>query len=357
MLAKKNLLARSGAVRLPGPNATPSLSMQTHAWPILLLAALGVLCGLSPAAADPLEAADRIALRTEQGIRHCYVHLPPQYSWEAKQPLVLVLHGGGGTARAAVEEGGWIEKADTEGFLLAVPNGTRRHHDKPAKFVGNPQSWNDGSARTGLAAVEQGIDDVAFLAQLLDELSRRYAIDPDRVYATGFSNGASMSFRLARELPERFAAIAPVAGVDWLTEPKPSRPVPILYITGTADPLNPYQGGEVRIGRRFYGVKPPTMQMMKTWAAYHQCQPDPVETQGPANSRQTRYLRADGRNPVTLLVLLGHGHHWPGGNSKLPQWLSGKNQTQLNATDTIWEFFKTRSRPAEAPPPETQAAE
>ncbi len=275
--------------------------------------------------------------------RHCIIHVPARCSAEKNHPLVLFFHGGGGTAQSAIDETGWIEKADREGFIVAFPEGTPRHQGRPSRFVGNPQTWNDGSERTGLGAVAQGVDDVAFVSALLDALAARYPVDPQRIYTTGFSNGASLSFRLARELSTRFAAAAPVAGVDWLSGPVPDRPVPVLYIVGTADPKSPYFGGEIRIGDKFYGIKPPTQQMMETWAHFFTPAPSATTSVSPSGTIRTAYAAPDGRESVICLAIPGHGHHWPGGNSKLPEWFAGKNSSTLNATDIIWEFFRQQS--------------
>src|SRR5260221_564174 len=80
---------------------------------------------------------------------------------------------------------------------------------------------------------------------LLDELPRRLLVDADRIFVTGFSNGASMTFRLGAELSDRIAAIAPVAGHYWPTASTPARPVPTLFLIGDHDPLVPLTGGRV----------------------------------------------------------------------------------------------------------------
>src|SRR5690606_3108353 len=131
--------------------------------------------------------------------------------------------------------------ARAEGCIAAFPEGTRRDPSQPQSFRHNPQSWNDGSGRGHVAAA--GVDDVAFALALIDEISRRYEVDAARVYAAGFSNGGSMVFRLAAEAADRVAAAAPVAGHLWVAAPRPARPVPLMLICGSADPLNPLEGG------------------------------------------------------------------------------------------------------------------
>jgi polyhydroxybutyrate depolymerase len=310
-----------------------------------------VLCGLvvPDALAQEKTAAKIIAPGTlplsvtVAGLERRYLlHVPTGYDPARKWPVVIMFHGGGGTAADAMRETGWTAKADLEGFLAVFPEGTPPDASRPARFRGNPQTWNDGSARTGLGAVEQGVADVEFVAAMVAEIKTRFSVDEYRVYATGFSNGASMTFRVARELSELFAAVAPVAGADWLVT-LPSRPVPLLYITGTADPLNPFDGGEVRIGLKFYGVKKATMETVESWAAMAGYPREPATIYSKDGTTGTAY-GFPGEKPVVVLYSIeGHGHHWPGGNSSLPESFAGNNTATLKASDVIWEFFKARS--------------
>src|SRR5262249_17835389 len=147
-----------------------------------------------------------MAERYTLGNRAYVAHRPdplPASPW----PVVLMLHGAGGTAAWTLEETRLDTMADRAGFLLGLPEGTRADPRRPPGFLSNPQVWDDGSPRGEMA---QGADDVGFIAGLLDELRRNNPIDPARVYVTGFSNGAGMTFRLATELSHRIAAIAPV---------------------------------------------------------------------------------------------------------------------------------------------------
>ena len=175
---------------------------------------------------------------------------------------------------------------------------------------------------------------------MLADLKTRCSVDDRRIYATGFSNGASMSFRVARELSRSFAAVAPVAGADWLADKTPERPVPILYITGTADPLNPLAGGEIRIGQRALGRKPPTAELIGKWVKLLGCPEQPQVVYDQDGAKGLAYGRPGDAPSVVLYTIDGHGHHWPGGHSLLPEYLAGKNTAKLNATDVIWEFFK-----------------
>ncbi len=214
---------------------------------------------------------------TVDGLSRQYIiHIPAGYNEEQKWPVVIVFHGGGGTAKAAIWEIGWTEKADQEGFLAVFPEGTPPDPSRPGRFRDNPQTWNDGSVRYGIGAVDRNVDDVAFVSAMLSDLGKHFKVDKKRIYVTGFSNGASMAFRLSREISEVIAAAAPVAGADWLVGKKPRRLVPLLYITGTADPLNPFHGGEIRIGVKSYGKKPATLEMIGKWIAMLDCKEEPA---------------------------------------------------------------------------------
>ncbi len=274
--------------------------------------------------------------------RKYFVHVPPSRNETKKWPVVVMFHGGGGSAKGAMWETGWREKADAEGFLAVFPEGTAPDRSRPGRFRDNPQTWNDGSDRANVGAVQRGVPDVEFVSAMLANLKASFKVDERRIYASGFSNGASMAFRVARELSGVIAAAAPVAGADWLQDTKPERPVPLIKITGTADPLNPIGGGMVRIGKRTFGEKPATQKMIAKWVEMHR---------GPKKGRVVydndgatgiAYGLPDEPAEVVLYTIDGHGHYWPGGKSALPVRLAGENIAKLNATNVIWDFFKTQ---------------
>ena len=276
--------------------------------------------------------------------RRFVVHVPESYETSRQWPVVIMFHGGGGRAKVAMWQTGWPKKADQEGFLVVFPEGTPPDMSRPGRFIGNPQTWNDGSKR-GIGAVERKVADVKFVSMMIEYLKGHFSVDERRVYITGFSNGASMSFRLVRELSSVFAAVAPVAGADWLDGKQPDRAVPLLYITGTADPLNPFEGGEIRIGPKRYGNKPPIDKMILKWVKLHGSQDEPHTVYDQDGAKGVSYSLQGDVHAVVLYTLEGHGHHWPGGKSALPEKIAGKNTAKLNATDVIWEFFKRHSLP------------
>lgn len=281
----------------------------------------------------------RLTIVVERSTREYIVHIPPQYDGQVPLPVVIMFHGGGGMARNEMGYSGWVEKADQEGFLAVFPDGTPPDPSRPASFLANPQTWNDGSNR-GIHAAEADVADVEFVSAMIDDLKERFNVDDRRIYVTGFSNGASMSFRLARELSSVIAAVAPVAGADWLSHMVPARAVPLLYITGTADPLNPIEGGEIFIGQKSYGVKPPTQEMIARWVKLHGCGEEPRVVYDQDGAKGFAYDCPGDADAVVLYTIDGHGHHWPGSRTVLPESIAGKNTAKLKATDVIWEFFE-----------------
>ncbi|MBD3174122.1 MAG: hypothetical protein GF320_02995, partial [Armatimonadia bacterium] len=240
--------------------------------PIAVLRALGF--GLYWQAFDqpgdtPLAVAGMhsVSLWHDERSRTYLAYVPKSPSPVPGYPIVMMLHGGGGNARAAMYETRWPAAAEAHGFIAVFPEGTRERPEEPASFLANQQTWNDGSPRPTLGAVERGVDDVALIVRVLEDVGRRFPMDDDRIHATGFSNGASMVFRLARDCPGLLASIAPVAGCDWLSDQPIVQPIPLLYITGAQDPLNPIEGGELRIRNRSYGIKQPVHDTIESWAA------------------------------------------------------------------------------------------
>jgi len=229
-------------------------------------------------------------------------------------PLVLMLHGTGGNATFAAEETSLAEFGLSHGFITIFPDGLPVDPALPPKFLTNPQRWNDGATKAG-DALHTASDDVRFLADVIEDAIRNHSADPQRVFVTGFSNGAGMTFRFAAERAEMVAAIAPVAGYCWVKKPKPAKPVPTMYIIGEADPLVPWEGGEVRSpwGNRI--VKRPRV---------------------PDNLRAWKEVAPN----FSEVIVPGLGHHWPGGAGRLNPRIGGPPGGEASANELIWEFFR-----------------
>jgi polyhydroxybutyrate depolymerase len=270
------------------------------------------------------------------------VHVPPSFNGKSRVPVVFMLHGAGGSGAGADSETGWTGKSDREGFIVVFPDGTPPRPSLPARFLLNPRLWNDGSGRG--AAGKENIDDVGFISAIIDFVEAHYAADPDRIYCTGFSNGASMTFSVGVNLSNRIAAIAPVSGHLWLKQKQLAYPVPLLFIIGTEDPLNPIAGGNVKLPWGVEQYHPPVEDSLKEWERMIGCGPQ-VETARDGNGvRELVYDRCSKGGEVLYYRIDGLGHVWPGGQNKLPEKWVGKPSDKLNATNVIWDFFKAHPR-------------
>lgn len=251
-------------------------------------------------------------------------------------PLVVFLHGAGGTAEWADGETGWSALAGREQFLLVLPEARPPHPDKPPKFLSNPQRWNDGSP--GPTGDPSAAGDVAFLAATVDDAVARTGADPRRVYVSGFSNGAGMAFRAAAELSDRVAAVAPVAGYWAKSVAPPARPVPTLYLIGDVDPLVPLRGGDVRSPWMHRLIRrPPVADTLERWARAIGCEPVPLAE---SDADGVRVERHPGPVEFRTVVVEGLGHHWPGGKGQLNHRIAGPSSGRANATLEIWRFFQ-----------------
>lgn len=310
-----------------------------------LLVALGVagwLSGLGPvawAAEQDRNATDHRQALAHDGIRRSYVlRLPDESALRSGQvPLALVLHGGGGNAEHAERMTGFTDKARKEGFIVAYPEGSGRFRDKLL-------TWNAGHC-CGYA-MEQGVDDVGFVRALVDLLIRKYPVDPRRVYVTGMSNGGMMAHRLGRELSGKIAAIAPVVATLFGDEKRPPQPVSALMLNGMLDKSVPHEGGPP--GGRFNSAwdgtpAKPALDQGTFWANANACAANPVkQDHGPFF--QWRYACPAGK-AVELYLLKDNGHAWPGGQRGSAR--GDPPSASLNATDLIWDFFKTQVKGAE----------
>jgi len=309
-------------------------------------ALVGVLV-LFPATPGPAEGraapgAHRIAIESGGYRRGAVLSVPKGYDPSAPPPLVVGLHGAGGNGEQFMRSGGWAEVSDRECFLFVAPDGLPARPRSEANFLTNPRLWNSGQLRPGAPRTE--IDDVAFVAALLDDLRARAPYDPKRVFVTGHSNGGGMSFRLAARLADRIAAIGTVAGLVADEASHPVRPVPTIYLLGTKDPLVPLDGG---VSRTPWGSRTtkPVADYLATWAKAIGCAPTPVTVSGAGGVRTVEY-RPEGDGPLLrVLYLEGHGHSWPGGRDPgLAQRAMGPVTATLDATETIWVFFASRMR-------------
>ncbi|MCX6302823.1 MAG: alpha/beta hydrolase-fold protein [Bacteroidia bacterium] len=279
--------------------------------------------------------------------RTFHIYIPSSYNESVQLPLVIALHGRGGNGESMilVTRKGFNRLAEKDEFIVVYPDGIELN-------------WNDGrmDEEANDRAHRENIDDVGFLSALIDSMIKDYNIDPKRVYVTGISNGAIMSYRLACEISNKIAAIAPVDGnipVMLSRECYAARPVSVLAINNVNDPLVPYEGGNIysSIRKLNLGKVLSVDESIGFWVSRNQCSPLPVVTEEPDTdpkdgTRVTRkeYINNSDGTEVILYSVDGGGHTWPGGVQYMPAWIVGKTSRDIDANEVIWSFFKKHSR-------------
>ncbi|HEX7079531.1 MAG TPA: PHB depolymerase family esterase [Gammaproteobacteria bacterium] len=239
----------------------------------------------------------------ERGYR---LFVPPSYDGRTPLPLVLDLHGSGGTAAGQANTSRFEALAAREGFLVATLE------------AAEGRRWN-------VPATDDRADDVLYVSDVIDHVAARACTDLARVYATGFSGGARMSSLLACRLGDRVAAIAPMAGLRW-PGPCEGRPVPVLTFHGLADRVNTYDGHAEGRGAEWLESVP---EALAGWAAHNGCDPDAISDDEPGPLSTLRYEGCDDGAEVRLVRIDGLGHAWA--------------RDEVDATSAMWEFFGRHS--------------
>jgi polyhydroxybutyrate depolymerase len=258
-------------------------------------------------------------------------------------PLVVALHGGGGTGEKMAENTGFINIANQQHFAVVFPDGV-------------DHNWNDGRDDTSSTAAKENVDDVGFITQLVAEVTKQFPVNPKRTYITGMSNGAMMTIRIACESPQLFAGYAAVSGTgpsDLTSKCKPSVPISLMQIHGTADPIVPYGGGPVNnpFGADNRGTVIGVDDLATLFVQINQCDPSPIVAKVPdrkitddSTITQRTWKDCQSRAALTFLRVDGGGHVWPGERTHLPKRLVGAENKDIDATQEIWNFFTALHR-------------
>jgi polyhydroxybutyrate depolymerase len=252
------------------------------------------------------------------------LHLPSDYSATEALPLVIAMHGGFGSGPNLENQSQLSVKADEENFIVVYPEGVA------GPF--NIRTWNAGEC-CGYSAANN-IDDVGFISALIDSLIAHYAVDTMRIYATGMSNGAFMSYRLACELSTKIAAIAPVAGSMALDECLPAHSVPIIHFHSYLDSNVPYSGG--------YGdgvsdhYNPPLDSVLNVWSSANGCNIVQDTLVDDNNFTHIIWDNCECNASIEYYITHDGGHSWPGGNETV----IGDPVSNLQANDLMWDFFE-----------------
>lgn len=238
-------------------------------------------------------------------------------------PLVIVLHGGGGNPETMMPR--WADEARAEGLVIAAPKGIGRN-DRMG-------TWN-ASGCCG-EAVARGVDDVGFVAAVIDDVEKQVAIDRRRVYVAGFSNGGMLTHRVALALGEKIAAAAVVSGAVFGNEAGPRAPVPMLIIHGEKDDVVPFGGGKSPTGfvaRSQTLPFQPVARAVDFWRTADGCTRPPTVTRAPGVTTETSTGCRRG-SEVVFIDLAEGGHSWPGAPGRRG------GEAPIDATETIWAFF------------------
>lgn len=313
-------------------------------------------CGAAPSGEG---GADRVCAVPGWDDRDFTLHLPDGYDPDVPVAVVVVFHGGGGKKEGALrltcpegdeqDDGCLVALADREGFAVVAPDGTPN--------LLNQRTWNAGGGEDGWRCVsgracKDGVDDLAYVDALLDEVRAAVAVDDARVYATGLSNGGAMSHRMACDRADVFAAVAPVAGANQFAAAQgcaPSRPVPVLHTHGTEDPCWEWGGGTGAClqddGDTYVSVD----ASMDGWAERNGCAGDAVATDLPDTvddgTTTIRHAWPGCAADVELLEVVGGGHTWPGGWSYMREGKIGPTALDFSMNEEMWAFFEAHPLP------------
>lgn len=303
------LAAAATAVAAFAFPATASAAPAVRDYPIL---SFGCLFGQAPALGTTVS-----ETITSGGVQRDYlIHVPVSYRPHVPMPLVMAFHGrkGDGTD---IEAFSGIDNLDA---IAVYPVGAKGQDDQRA--------WES-------APYAAPVDDVLFVSDLLDRLQATLCVDPNRIYATGKSNGAGFVALLACQLPLRIAAFGTIAGAFYPgTEDgcATSRPAPIVDFHGTADPTIRYDGDVS------HGVAtPPLMVWAQSRADHNRCATGPAETPIGADVIRFAWSGCPQHADVTHYRILGAGHTWPG---ELVDSGPGSATQTIKATQVIWDFFR-----------------
>lgn len=288
--------------------------------------------------------------------RRYIVYLPQSYTGAEAMPVIVNLHGGGGNANGVNAMSLMNATADDHGFIVVYPEGAG------VRILGKTiAAWN-----TGTDERIAHVDDIGFIAAVIEKVKTDFSVDSTRIYATGMSNGAQMAYALACELSDTIAAIAPIGAQGVFTSCTAKRPVPIIHFHGTEDPCAPYDGGTCGgcIQKYFKNVLGIEMQQtqfqceavpehIKKWVARNRIKDLSSRVVHENGSARCIAYGKDEPGEVVLCSIAGAGHTWPGGaygtpcedgmdKMKCKEWISvvGGLSHDVSANELMWEFFQ-----------------
>jgi len=267
----------------------------------------------------------KMTITVDNEEREFFINIPEKVR-EKPSPVVFVLHGGASNSGLAMHlKTDFTVLGSTEGYVTVYPSGIN--------------GWNIGSHEM-LSSRRRAsdADDVGFFRAMFDMLIAENIADPNQIYLSGGSNGGVMTMNLVGHLSDRIAGAAVLvatlpraAETKW---PKPSRPVPIMIMLGTEDPMKPWEGNRDQMSAK---------ETLAFWRKLNGCREDMEKWELPDRDTQdgcrAYAQRWEGKAPVLFYTLKGHGHGWPMQRNPIGK-KTGASIQDISAPEEIWAFFK-----------------
>ncbi len=295
-------------------------------WSALLFVPMLLLCPSGASAASTNQGS--ILVQGQQ--RTFLMSAPGDTAGAPTLPIVIVLHGGLGNGRHVADQTGLINYVDKDKFIAVFPDGKDTH-------------WNDGRSTTS-----SGLDDVAFLRELITNIVKKSAGDPKRVFIAGISNGGMMALRMGCDAADVVTAIGAVAAnmpADLVDRCRPTRPVPVVLFNGTKDQIVPWSGGHVATSKVYDTPGGDVISSIDTfgmWSRLDGCGEQTIDTIPGTHVNRHASKGCRSGSEVTLYAIDGGGHNWPGRvpQSRFERAIGGFVTTEISATVLLIQFFR-----------------
>ncbi len=303
---------------------------------------------------------ERLSVPSRAGEREVERVIPSDYDGTAPHPVILSLHGFTSSIDQIDLFSDLPKVADGRGYILLTPQAMSARVPIGEESIEAP-FWN--ILAVDAEPIPGAVDDVGFLSGLIEDTRSELCVDPDRIFATGNSNGAGMAALLACQIGHELAAIAPVSGINLAPDCEDPVPVSVIAFHGDADPLVEYEGGSAN---STLGVDNPSVEeRVGDFAAAADCESEPEVTSPFDDIRTRRWPGCAGGIDVELHTVVGGGHTWPGmldyvdaarlaelgGNQQLAEVrdldlleIAGNMTTSIEATELMVDFFDTHPR-------------
>lgn len=307
---------------------------------IVTVVLLVLSCGSYPRSAEGMSRSPDVGEKVQKGTtsrtlvvdglkRRYEMYVPESFNGKNPVPVILGFHGGNSKPKNFSKISRLNEKvADTKGYVIVYPAGYQ-------KF------WHSGDDCCG-PPFDEGIDDVAFVRAVLNDVEARLPVDKSRIYAAGFSNGGKMTYRVACTLSDRIAAIVVNASSLGIANCNPSRPLSVLHFHGTADTFHPYTRGR-GTATKFDMIQTGAPDTIDKWLNWNQCSAKTEVIYKKGAAQCVAHSQCKNNTEVILCTIEGMGHQWPGFHIRFPRKLAkklGPSTDDLSATNMLLDFFE-----------------